>query len=51
MGTFGLNVIASDKDFYHGRGTSLSLIHIYLWQWQKKSLPKFWKMQKQMQDR
>ena len=21
-----------------------------LWQWQKKSLPKFWKMQKQMQD-
>lgn len=25
MGTFGLNVIASDKDFYHGRGTSISL--------------------------
>ena len=25
MGTFGLNVIASDKDFYHGRGTSIAL--------------------------
>ena len=25
MNTFGLNVIASDKDFYHGRGKSISL--------------------------
>ena len=25
MNTFGLNVIASDKDFYHGRGISITL--------------------------
>lgn len=25
MGTFGLNIIASDKDYYHGRGISISL--------------------------
>ena len=25
MNTFGLNVIASDKDFYHGRGKLISL--------------------------
>ena len=25
MNTFGLNIVASDKDFYHGRGTSIML--------------------------
>lgn len=25
MNSFGLNIIASDKDFYHGRGKSISL--------------------------
>lgn len=25
MNTFGLNIVSSDKDFYHGRGTSIML--------------------------